>query len=55
LTFRWTETGGPPVGLPKRQGFGARVMERIIEGQLNGELKFDWRKEGVVCEAVIDT
>jgi two-component system, chemotaxis family, CheB/CheR fusion protein len=54
LTFRWTETGGPPVGLPKRQGFGARVMERIIQGQLNGEIKFDWRKEGVVCEIVID-
>jgi two-component system, chemotaxis family, CheB/CheR fusion protein len=54
LTFRWTETGGPPVGLPKRQGFGARVMERIIQGQLNGELKFDWRKEGVACEIIID-
>lgn len=54
LTFRWTETGGPAVGPPKRQGFGARVMERIIQGQLNGELKFDWRKEGVVCEIIID-
>ncbi len=54
LTFRWTETGGPPVGLPGGQGFGARVMERIIQGQLNGELKFDWRKEGVVCEIIID-
>ena len=28
-------------GLPS--GFGARVMERIIPGQLNGELKFEWR------------
>jgi two-component system CheB/CheR fusion protein len=55
LTFRWTETGGPPAGLPKRQGFGARVMERIIRAQFNGELKFDWRNEGVVCEIIIDT
>ena len=55
LTFRWTETGGPAAGLPTRQGFGARVMERIIQGQLNGELKFDWRQEGVVCEITIDT
>jgi two-component system CheB/CheR fusion protein len=55
LTFRWIETGGPPAALPKRQGFGARVMERIIQGQLNGELKFDWRQEGVVCEITVDT
>ena len=55
LTFRWTETGGPAVGLPTRKGFGARVMERIIQGQINGELKFDWRQEGVVCEITIDT
>jgi hypothetical protein len=55
LTFRWTETGGPAVGLPTRQGFGARVMERIIQGQVNGELKFDWREEGVGCEITIDT
>ena len=55
LTFRWTETGGPAVGLPTRQGFGARVIERIIQGQLKGELKFDWREEGVGCEITIYT
>jgi two-component system, chemotaxis family, CheB/CheR fusion protein len=55
LTFRWTESGGPPVALPKHQGFGARVMERIIQSQLNGDLKFDWRPEGVVCDIAIDT
>ena len=55
LRLRWTETGGPSVGLPKRQGFGVRVMERIIQSQLNGDLKFDWREEGVVCEITIDT
>jgi hypothetical protein len=40
-------------GLPS--GFGARVMERIIPGQLNGELKFEWRYEGVGCEITVDT
>jgi hypothetical protein len=40
-------------GLPS--GFGARVMERIIQGQLNGELKFEWRDEGVGCEITVDT
>ena len=40
-------------GLPSE--LGVRVMERIIQGQLNGELKFEWREEGVVCEITIDT
>jgi PAS domain S-box-containing protein len=55
LLFCWTETGGPPVATPKRQGFGTRVMERMINGQVNGEVKFDWRPDGLVCEIAIDT
>jgi two-component sensor histidine kinase len=50
LVLRWTETGGPPVTPPQRQGFGTRVMDRMICGQLNGEVGFDWRPEGVACE-----
>ena len=55
LTFRWTEIGGPPVALPEHQGFSVRVVERIIQSQLNGDLKFCWRQEGVVCDIAIDT
>jgi two-component system, chemotaxis family, CheB/CheR fusion protein len=54
LLFRWTETGGPRVGPPKRQGFGTRVMERMINGQLNGDMRFEWRDEGIVCEISLD-
>jgi two-component sensor histidine kinase len=53
--LRWTESGGPPVTPPVRQGFGTRVMERMICGQLNGEVNFDWRPEGVACEISIVT
>jgi PAS domain S-box-containing protein len=49
LILRWTETGGPPVKPPTRQGFGSRVIDRLI-GQLNGEVRFDWRPQGLVCE-----
>jgi PAS domain S-box-containing protein len=55
LVLRWTETGGPPVKPPTRQGFGTRVMDRIIRGQLKGEMHVDWRAEGLVCEIVIPT
>jgi two-component sensor histidine kinase len=53
LAVRWVETSGPPVTPPTRQGFGTRVMKRICE-QLNGDLKFDWRADGLICDIVID-
>lgn len=49
LVIRWTETGGPPVRKPSRQGFGSDLIE-ILTGQLDGQSSFDWRPEGLVCE-----
>ena len=46
LVLRWTETGGPPVTPPTRQGFGTRVLENMIQRQLNGEITAcEWRAE----------
>jgi two-component system CheB/CheR fusion protein len=53
LFVHWVETAGPPVTPPQRKGFGTRVMTRICE-QLNGELKFDWCADGLICDIVID-
>jgi two-component sensor histidine kinase len=52
LILRWTETGGPPVQIPTRRGFGSRVIERLI-GQANGTTQFDWRPQGLVCEIAL--
>jgi PAS domain S-box-containing protein len=52
LVLRWTEMGGPVVQVPTRQGFGSRVIERMI-GQLKGKAHFDWRPEGLVCEITL--
>ena len=54
LVMRWTETGGPAVQVPTREGFGSRVIDRMI-GQLKGKAHFDWRPEGLVCEIVLRT
>ncbi|MFY9837456.1 MAG: PAS domain S-box protein [Xanthobacteraceae bacterium] len=54
LTLRWIETGGPPVKPPTRQGFGHRVVERMI-GQLKGKSSFDWRPEGLACQIAFPT
>jgi PAS domain S-box-containing protein len=52
LILRWKEMGGPAVQIPSRQGFGSRVIERMI-GQLRGNARFDWRPEGLVCEITL--
>jgi PAS domain S-box-containing protein len=53
LVIRWSETAGPAVKPPTRRGFGTRVMEGMIRGQLKGAMRFDWRGEGLVCEITI--
>jgi two-component sensor histidine kinase len=53
LVLRWTESGDPLVKRPTRQGFGTHAIERMIRGQLNGEMRFDWRVEGRTCEIIL--
>jgi two-component sensor histidine kinase len=43
---------GPAVQTPAHQGFGGRVIERMV-AQLRGKACFDWRPEGLVCEITI--
>ena len=55
LVLRWTETGGPPAKPPTRRGFGTRVMESMIREQLRGEMRLDWRAEGLACKIELPT
>jgi len=54
LELRWTETGGPPVEMPTRDGFGGRIIRQLV-GQRNGAVHFDWRAEGVDCKIALQT
>jgi PAS domain S-box-containing protein len=49
LVLRWTETGGPAVRKPSRQGFGSELIE-VLTRQLGGETSFEWCAQGLVCE-----
>jgi two-component sensor histidine kinase len=49
LLLTWRESGGPPVALPSRRGFGSRLIERGLAGELNGEVRLDFDPGGVVC------
>ena len=52
LRLRWMETGGPVAQEPTRTGFGTRIVEQMIVQQ-NGKVRFDWRKDGLVCEITL--
>lgn len=50
LRLRWAETGGPaPEGPPTKRGFGSRVLEGTVRGQLGGAVSVDWNGGGLVC------
>ena len=53
LGLRWNEKGGPPVAPPTHRGFGSRVMENMVRGHMKGEIRFDWRAEGLTCEITL--
>jgi PAS domain S-box-containing protein len=47
LRLHWSESGGPPVEKPKRQGFGSRLIRRSIEGELAGYIVINFAPAGV--------
>ena len=50
VALRWTETHGPAVKQPTRQGFGTRVIESVIGTHLKGQVRFVWSEQGLACE-----
>ena len=56
FTMRWTESGGPPVKLPEREGFGSKILVSVPKGKLRGEVDVDYPPEGFVwslsCPAI---
>ena len=49
LKLLWRESGGPPVCLPSKKGFGSVLLERTLKGELDGEFKLDFLPSGLVC------
>ena len=49
LWLRWVERDGPDVaGPPTRRGFGTRVLESVVRGQLGGTIDMRWEPGGLV-------
>jgi two-component sensor histidine kinase len=50
LHLSWRESGGPDVQAPSRHGFGSRLIERYLGAQLQGTVRWNFERSGVVCE-----
>ena len=47
LNIDWVESGGPPVTEPTRQGFGARLLDFVLPGQIQAKTSIEYRPDGV--------
>lgn len=47
LDFEWTESRGPRVKKPKNKGFGTRLLDIVLPGQIQAKAGIDYRREGV--------
>ncbi|WP_375460950.1 sensor histidine kinase [uncultured Enterovirga sp.] len=47
LHLSWIEAGGPPVATPQRQGFGTRLLERVLTAQVKAEIGTDYDPGGL--------
>ncbi|MBS0361657.1 MAG: sensor histidine kinase, partial [Proteobacteria bacterium] len=45
----WRESGGRKVAPPKATGFGSRLLEQGVAGELGGTVNLDWRPTGLIC------
>jgi two-component sensor histidine kinase/PAS domain-containing protein len=49
LQLDWEESGGPAVTSPGKKGFGSRLLERLLSGELGGKIQVDYPVTGVRC------
>ncbi|NIX77984.1 HWE histidine kinase domain-containing protein [Microvirga terricola] len=47
LKLTWLERGGPAVTLPKKQGFGSRLLHRVLATQLNAKVEISYDQQGL--------
>lgn len=49
IVIDWLERGGPAARAPRRRGFGSRLIEGSVEGNLHGKLVAQYAREGFEC------
>jgi PAS domain S-box-containing protein len=49
IELRWEESGGPPVAIPVKRGFGSRFIEKGLAREFEGTVELDFTPNGVCC------
>ncbi len=49
LILEWKEQDGPPVSAPPRRGFGSRLIEQGLAGDLGGTAQIAFEPDGLRC------
>ena len=53
MMLRWVEQGGPPLVGEPSDGFGSRLVEMSVTGQLGGSWQRRFEPGGLVCELTV--
>ncbi|TLG78100.1 sensor histidine kinase [Methylocystis sp. B8] len=48
LNIEWRESGGPAVAMPPREGFGHKVIKRLVAQALDGTATLNFPPEGLI-------
>ena len=55
IVLTWLERGGPTVTEPDRpEGFGGKLVQRSVSGQLGGSIDYEWADDGLIVTLRID-
>jgi len=49
LHIHWRESGGPDVEKPEREGFGTRMIRRVLASELGGKVTLEFNPDGLEC------
>jgi two-component sensor histidine kinase len=53
LHILWSESGGPAVTAPARNGFGRILVERVLASDVGGKVSMDFAAAGLKCRIVL--
>jgi PAS domain S-box-containing protein len=53
LALDWVEKNGPPARRPRRIGFGTRLIDLVIQRQLNGEVTRTFSRKGLAVKMLV--
>jgi PAS domain S-box-containing protein len=49
LRLTWKENDGPPVAAPAGQGFGTRMIKRVVASDMGGDVEMQFDAKGLSC------